>query len=113
LRPESKKKAFDPWLEHAQPAVIANAMIILIRRTMAMLGGQIRHQGEAFLEEGGFRERLTQCRVEAREAGAEPAPACPECGKPMHQRTAKTGPHAGQSFWGCTGYPDCKGTRKI
>jgi hypothetical protein len=32
---------------------------------------------------------------------------------PMHQRTAKIGPHAGQSFWGCSGYPDCKGTRKI
>jgi four helix bundle suffix protein len=108
-----EKQAFDPWLEHAQPAVVANALIILIRRTMAMLGGQIRHQGEAFLEEGGFRERLTQCRIEARDAGAEPAPTCPECGKPMHQRKAKTGPHAGQSFWGCTGYPDCKGTRKL
>ncbi len=109
-----EKKAFDPWIEHDDPAVVANALIILIRRTMAMLGGQMRHQGEAFLEEGGFRERLTQCRVEARDATAEtPAPACPDCGKPMHTRTAKSGPNAGQPFWGCTAYPACKGTRRI
>jgi restriction system protein len=28
----------------------------------------------------------------------------------MALRTAKTGKHAGNQFWGCTGYPDCKGT---
>jgi len=41
------------------------------------------------------------------------APGCPKCGKPMRQRTARTGPHAGQPFWGCTGYPDCKGIRSV
>jgi len=107
-----EKKAFDPWLEHENPAVVANALIVLIRRTMAMLGAQIRHQGQAFLNEGGFRERLTQCRIEAREAETEAAPVCPECGKPMRQRKAKSGPNAGQTFWGCTAYPACKGTRK-
>ncbi len=30
--------------------------------------------------------------------------------KPMRQRTARQGPNAGKPFWGCTGYPDCKGT---
>ena len=35
---------------------------------------------------------------------------CPRCGKPMRQRTARQGPHAGQAFWGCTGYPECRGT---
>ena len=39
------------------------------------------------------------------------APSCPNCGKPMRQRTARTGPHAGELFWGCTGYPECKGVR--
>ena len=33
-------------------------MIILIRRTMAMLGSQMQHQGAVFLNDGGFRERL-------------------------------------------------------
>ncbi|WP_304441169.1 hypothetical protein [Geobacter sp. DSM 9736] len=31
----------------------------------------------------------------------------------MRQRTARSGPHAGESFWGCTGYPDCKGIRAV
>jgi len=35
---------------------------------------------------------------------------CPQCGKAMALRTAKQGQNAGQQFWGCTGYPDCKRT---
>lgn len=33
---------------------------------------------------------------------------CPSCGKPMVQRTARRGTFAGQPFWGCSGYPDCR-----
>jgi hypothetical protein len=44
------------------------------------------------------------------ERGA-PAPSsgivCPQCGAPMKERTGRYG-----SFFGCTRYPDCKGTRK-
>lgn len=28
-------------------------------------------------------------------------------------RTAKRGANAGGEFWGCTGYPACRGTRSI
>jgi restriction system protein len=38
-------------------------------------------------------------------------PACPSCARPMMLRTAKRGPSAGSSFWGCSDYPGCKGTR--
>ncbi len=41
------------------------------------------------------------------------APSCPICAKVMVQRTAKRGANAGNAFWGCSGYPDCKGTRAI
>lgn len=109
-----EKLAFDPWLNNANPDVVANALIILIRRAMAMLGGQMRQQGEVFLKEGGFRERLTQCRVEARDpVSADTAPECPACGKTMRQRVARKGPNAGKPFWSCAGYPDCKGTRPV
>jgi len=37
--------------------------------------------------------------------------ACPRCGSPMALRTAKRGASAGSSFYGCTKYPACKGTR--
>jgi restriction system protein len=39
--------------------------------------------------------------------------SCPLCAKPMVKRTAKRGANAGSEFWGCTGYPACRGTRSI
>lgn len=39
-------------------------------------------------------------------------PSCPLCSKPMTKRTAKRGANPGASFWGCTGYPACRGTRQ-
>jgi ATP-dependent DNA helicase RecQ len=40
-------------------------------------------------------------------------PNCPNCGREMVERTARKGPNAGGRFWGCSGYPDCKGTCPI
>ena len=42
---------------------------------------------------------------------ASTVPTCPNCAKPMIKRTAKRGANAGGEFWGCTGYPACKGLR--
>jgi DNA topoisomerase I len=39
---------------------------------------------------------------------AEEVPACEECGRPMQLRRSRFG-----TFYGCTGYPECKGIRKI
>ncbi len=102
-----------PWLESKDPCVVANVLLVLIRRAMGMLASQTRRQGEAFLESGGFRERLTTQRLEARDAPQEETPACPECGQPMRRRTARKGPNAGKEFWSCSHYPECKGTRPI
>lgn len=46
-------------------------------------------------------------------AASAQATACPLCSKPMVRRTAKRGANAGGEFWGCTGYPACRGTRPI
>jgi restriction system protein len=40
-------------------------------------------------------------------------PACPSCSKPMVRRVAKQGATAGEAFWGCTGFPSCRGTRPL
>ncbi|MBN9459722.1 MAG: DNA topoisomerase III [Burkholderiales bacterium] len=37
-----------------------------------------------------------------------PAPACPQCGAAMRQRSGKNG-----AFWSCSRYPDCKGTQQV
>jgi DNA topoisomerase I len=41
-------------------------------------------------------------------AGEEEIPNCQDCGKPMQLRRSRFG-----TFWGCTGYPECKGIKKI
>lgn len=38
----------------------------------------------------------------------ETAPACPKCTAVMVKRQAKTGPHAGKTFWACSAYPKCR-----
>lgn len=55
---------------------------------------------------------VAQSPAQTRAAPAA-APACPLCSKPMVRRTAKRGANAGSEFWGCTGYPACRGTRPI
>jgi restriction system protein len=39
-------------------------------------------------------------------------PSCPVCRSPMVLRTAKRGKNSGSSFWGCSRYPKCRGTRE-
>lgn len=39
-------------------------------------------------------------------------PSCPKCGEKMVVRTARQGASAGHQFWGCSSFPNCKGTRE-
>jgi restriction system protein len=38
---------------------------------------------------------------------------CPLCSKSMVRRIAKRGANAGSAFWGCTGYPTCRGAKVL
>lgn len=38
-------------------------------------------------------------------------PSCPKCGSSMVRRKAKSGANAGNTFWGCSQYPACRGIR--
>lgn len=40
-------------------------------------------------------------------------PNCPKCGAEMKKRVARKGSNAGNEFWGCSGYPACKGVLSI
>ena len=102
-----QKRKFAEWLESADDCVVANALLILIGRVINMLNRQMEYQVSAFKDEGGFREQLHAARVESR-AKQDGAPSCPECGKPMAKRRSKQG-----EFWGCSGYPECKGTKRM
>ncbi|PJF41262.1 MAG: topoisomerase [Phototrophicales bacterium] len=40
-------------------------------------------------------------------------PSCPKCGSVMVLRIARRGDYAGRRFWGCSNYPDCRGTLSL
>jgi restriction system protein len=113
------------WLRHADPSVVANAVICLIYQAAYLLDRQIVALEQQFIREGGYSENLTAARRAARQnqapgdpvdqsrPQAKPAPACPICGGAMTARTARQGMNAGSTFWGCVGYPSCKGTRRL
>ena len=105
-----QRQKYAQWLDADDPVVVANAMLIIIGRALNMLKSQIAAQGKAFEETGGFSERLTTLRLAAREEqrDAEPGPECLKCGKSMRRRKSAKG-----EFWGCSGYPECKGTKPV
>jgi hypothetical protein len=57
-------------------------------------------------------KRQVQNSVANTEA-SETVPHCPVCNTSMVKRLARRGVSAGSSFWGCTNYPKCRGTRAI
>jgi four helix bundle suffix protein len=101
------------FVREAEPELAANAMLCAVNQAAYLLRRQLESQGRTFLKEGGFTEKLHAARTQVRSATNPAAPLCPKCGKPMTQRTAKAGSHAGSTFWGCGAYPNCKGTRPI
>lgn len=99
-------------------------MLCAVNQAAYLLKRQLESQSREFLEKGGFTENLHAARVKARQSDKSDradlsdlsdVPACPACGKPkpMRRRTAGKGPYAGQPFWGCSGYPDCRGTKAM
>lgn len=103
-----QRKKYAQWLDSEDDVVVANAMLIIIGRALKMLKNQIEAQGQAFEESGGFSERLTAKRIEARNKTREPSPDCPQCGEPMRRRKSERG-----EFWGCSAYPECRGIRTM
>lgn len=113
------------WLEHADPAIRANALICLIHQANYLLDRQIAALETTFIEEGGYSEQLATARLAQRRAKDSPDPTdrsdqsdlrpppCPKCGSATALRTAKSGKTPGSQFWGCTAYPACKGLLPI
>lgn len=101
------------FIEKADAEIAANAMLCAVNQAAYLLRRQVEQLGRDFVEHGGFTERLYAARTKAR-AEKEPAtPVCPVCGKEMRQRTAGKGHSAGKAFWGCSGYPECRGLLKM
>ena len=102
------------------PGQIANAMIPAVLKGLATAGQivmPILFVAAAILS--WFRRSkpmpLQKVNTPLRSAPANgrsvTSVSCPLCSSEMVRREAKRGTNAGKSFWGCTQYPRCKGTR--
>ncbi len=67
--PDSNFETFRKGIENPDPAISANVVIGLIRVTCYLLDRQLRSLEEAFIKEGGLRERMTRARLDARRKG--------------------------------------------
>lgn len=106
-----QRAKYAQWLDSTDPEVVANVLLLIISRATNMLKRQIAAQGKAFEASGGFSERLMTTRVKARDqqrASELGAPCCPKCGATMRRRQSARG-----DFWGCSNYPECKGTMRM
>jgi four helix bundle suffix protein len=50
--------------KHISTHQVANRLICLIHQTNYLLDQQIRQLGQAFVKEGGLRERMTRARLD-------------------------------------------------
>lgn len=84
-------------------------------RNVKLIDGPQLHRMIRDARVGGGATRPASPSPASQPAAERPSaggsPNCPLCSKPMIQRTAKRGANAGSSFWGCSGYPACRGTR--
>lgn len=118
---EESYSTYACFIENKSPEISANTIRHLILQALFMLRRQIQRLESDFLTEGGIRERMTVARKQVLNASSKSSPSslssispeCPLCTKEMIRRTARTGNHAGQDFWGCPKYPQCKGIQSI
>ncbi len=83
--------------------------------------GRFTQEAESFADGRNIElvngERLQQMIRQAKSAPTMPMaatevnPMCPKCQSAMILRTARKGTRAGKTFWGCSIYPRCNGTR--
>jgi four helix bundle suffix protein len=65
-QPNANYETFKKAIENPDPLIAANVMIGLIKLTNYLLDRQLRQLEQAFLKEGGLRERMTRARLTER-----------------------------------------------
>lgn len=62
---------------------------------------------------GQYSNRISNNKTFISTSSYDDDPSCPECGSTMEVRTAKNGRYAGNDFWGCSQFPQCRGLINI
>lgn len=93
-----------------------------VEEGFVVTSGTFTHDAHEFAEGKPIHlvDYFTLCEWLGVEHGRLPAPkkvvrrvpSCPECQALMVPRVAARGPGSGETFWGCSHYPSCRGMRK-
>ena len=59
-------ESYRPYIDTRSSEIVANIIICLVHQTNFLLDRQIGQLEQAFLKEGGLRERMTVARLKAR-----------------------------------------------
>lgn len=65
-KPDSSYESYRSYLETRPAEIVANILICLIHQARYLLDRQLRQLEQAFLKEGGLRERMTRARLQHR-----------------------------------------------
>jgi four helix bundle suffix protein len=71
IKPDVSYETYRAYLETRPAGVVANILICIIHQTNYLIDQQIRQLQEAFLKEGGLRERMTRARILERSKAAQ------------------------------------------
>ena len=65
-RKNTSYESYKTYIETRPAPIVANILICLIHQTNYLLDQQLRELEQAFLKQGGLRERMTRARLSAR-----------------------------------------------
>lgn len=65
-KPDTSYESYRSYIKTRPANVVANIIICVIHQTNYLLDQQIRKMEQAFLAEGGMRERMTKARLQSR-----------------------------------------------
>ena len=71
-KPDASYETFRSYIETRSAEVVANILICLIHQTNYLLDQQLGQLQEAFLKDGGLRERMTRARILERSKARQP-----------------------------------------
>ena len=124
-----KRQKRDRWLDDA--CASAKMPLLRVRASKSYVVGEVRRQVKSAMAsegnpsgdtlvpraaDGGLHEVVGGNTPEPAgavgvDAGTQSSssPPCPKCNAAMILRNAKSGSHAGKTFWGCSTFPKCRG----
>jgi len=89
--PDASYETYRTYVETRPPEVVANIVVCLIHQTNYLLDRQLRQLEQAFVEQGGLRERMTRAPERTRPATGAPSPKRPSRRKTRSSLLTRSG----------------------